>query len=195
MLKIQNGWETQSLDQIESMSPTIPDSPISRWSRRPSNASDVYLMSPMDHSNHVRFASKDLPTGSASALMAVTGASSNYLPSLNSAAPIDSRREKRRSLNGRAPPNLSRSNDTPQSPVTPRAAVSAGTARSMMSNQAEKDAIDTLLFMSSPNNSKTMKQREPRASANHHQSLHTTPKSSLRTKKVDFEIPKNSSRR
>jgi hypothetical protein len=195
MLKIQNGWESQSLDQIESMSPTIPDSPISRWSRRPSNASDAYLMSPMDHSNHVRFASRDLPSGSASALMAVTGVSSNYLPSLAPAALIDTRREKRRSLNGRAPPNLPRSNDTPHSPVTPRAAVSAGTARSMMSNQAEKDAIDTLLFMSSPNNSKTLKHRGPRIPTNPHQSPRTTPKSSSRIKKVDFEIPKPPSRR
>lgn len=87
-------------------------------------------------------------------LISVTG--SNAGPMLGPAPDISSRR-KRRSSASHAPPPLLSANQrkhysdlgaTPRTPATPR----AGILR-MPSQQAEKDAVDTLLFMSSPNNS------------------------------------------
>jgi hypothetical protein len=79
-------------------------------------------------------------------------------PHLAPAAPIETSRRNRRSSSQRDPPSLlsthhggkSRSDLGPGAryPSTPR----AGILR-MPSQQAEKDAVDTLLFMSSPNNS------------------------------------------
>ncbi|KAF1976592.1 hypothetical protein BU23DRAFT_578498 [Bimuria novae-zelandiae CBS 107.79] len=87
-------------------------------------------------------------------LISVTG--SNSGPMLGPAPEFGSRR-KRRSSGSRHPPPLLSSNQRkhysdlgagPQTPATPR----AGILR-MPSQQAEKDAVDTLLFMSSPSNS------------------------------------------
>jgi hypothetical protein len=90
-------------------------------------------------------------------LMTVTGTSPGMLAP---AADIASRRKRRSSASHHPPPLLS---STPRKhysdlgahaggPRTPNAVPRAGILR-MPSQQAEKDAVDTLLFMSSPNNS------------------------------------------
>lgn len=79
-------------------------------------------------------------------------------PSLAPAADLTSPTSKRRSYHGRAPPTLGNANygnttnGQLMSPQTPRRNLLR-----MPSQQAEKDAVDTLLFMSSPNNSSTTK--------------------------------------
>lgn len=78
-------------------------------------------------------------------------------PILAPAAEIGSRRKRRSSASRAPPPLLSTSqrkhySDLSGSPRTPTTVPRAGILR-MPSQQAEKDAVDTLLFMSSPNNS------------------------------------------
>ena len=89
-------------------------------------------------------------------LISVTGGSETT-PMLGPAADLGSRRKRRSSASHHPPPPLLGSNQrrhysdltgTPRTPATPR----PGILR-MPSQQAEKDAVDTLLFMSSPNNS------------------------------------------
>lgn len=164
MFKISNGLEQQSIEQIESLPPS---SPASRFSRRASISSDGYMLSPIgapSPSRHFHDLSRDKALPSSAALMAVSGASSDLPPE-----PIlTERRLKRRTWNGRPPPVLSKSSMKQsslgqQEPLTPTA------AQPLFHNQAEKDAVDSLLFMSSPNNSANMKHARP--------------------KKVDFEIP------
>jgi hypothetical protein len=87
-------------------------------------------------------------------LISITGAHPGY--GLAPAPDIQTGR-RRRSSTSHAPPALLGANQRkhysdigaePRTPATPR----AGILR-MPSQQAEKDAVDTLLFMSSPNNS------------------------------------------
>lgn len=78
-------------------------------------------------------------------------------PMLAPAAEIGSRRKRRSSASRAPPPLLSSSqrkhySDLGASPRTPTTTPRAGILR-MPSQQAEKDAVDTLLFMSSPKNS------------------------------------------
>jgi hypothetical protein len=81
-------------------------------------------------------------------------------PSLAPAAPISPARPGRRSISSRIPPNLTTSHITPKSsgqPTTPTSnPIRQGILR-MPSQQAEKDALETLMFMSSPNNSSNLK--------------------------------------
>ena len=87
-------------------------------------------------------------------LISITGAHPGY--GLAPAPTFQSRRRSRSSVSHVPPPLLGASQRKhysdvgagPRSPATPR----AGILR-MPSQQAEKDAVDTLLFMSSPNNS------------------------------------------
>ena len=78
-------------------------------------------------------------------------------PALAPAAEIGFRRKRRSSASHAPPPLLGSSqrkvlSDLGAAPRTPTGAPRAGILR-MPSQQAEKDAVDTLLFMSSPNNS------------------------------------------
>ena len=187
MLKVQNGWESQSIEQIETLSAHqhTPESPASKFSRRPSTSSEGYLASPVGQTSPSRQMLRVLQsrvqisaTPAATALMAVAGASSLHPPSLAPAPPIISPgKRNRRSLNGRAPPMLSKPSlkqqrSGPRVPVTPTSSGPGG----YLQNQAEKDAVDSLLFMSSPNNSNNMKYSQE-------------PQSASRPKRVDFEIP------
>jgi hypothetical protein len=87
-------------------------------------------------------------------LISVTGSDTGAM--LGPAAEFSSRRKRRSSASHHPPPLLGSSERkhysdvgaNPKSPATPR----PGILR-MPSQQAEKDAVDTLLFMSSPNNS------------------------------------------
>jgi hypothetical protein len=197
MVKVQNGWEKQSLDELEEVQSTrgSPNSAPGRTDRlafdspstfdrqrRPSGISDhsdQMLMSPAsDPSGTLAAASScecsnarkaiapadrhavywrptTKPTMDAAVnLISVTG--SQHGLGLAPAPEIQVGRRRRSTVTHPPPPlmgtgqrkHLSDLGSGPRSPATPR----AGILR-MPSQQAEKDAVDTLLFMSSPNNS------------------------------------------
>ncbi|ORY10026.1 hypothetical protein BCR34DRAFT_602362 [Clohesyomyces aquaticus] len=182
MVKVQNGWEKQSLEELEELpsqrgSPTSAharsegsrppfESPlsISGRRRRPSGISvnsDQMLLSPglgsptvVTPSSYWRSGPKlQGPLSASHALATFTDTGPILAP-----APEIGPRRKRRSSASQAPPPLLASSqrkhysDLGGAPRTPTAAPRAGILR-MPSHQAEKDAVDTLLFMSSPNNS------------------------------------------
>jgi hypothetical protein len=188
MLKVQNGWESQSIEQIETLSASqYPGSPLSKQPRRPSGSSDGYIVSPIGQPSPSREASRmfqshihGTSTPASAPLMALAG--SMQPPSLAPAPPIVSpmRGRSRRTHNSRVPPMLSKPSLKRQSsssgpPLTPTGSL-PGSSQNLFQNQAEKDAVDSLLFMSSPNNSKNMKYSQEQ-------------RSTSRPKKVDFEIP------
>lgn len=102
-------------------------------------------------------------------LISVTG--SNQGPMLGPAPEIGSRRKRRSSASFHPPPLLGSNQRkhysdlgaASRTPATPR----AGILR-MPSQQAEKDAVDTLLFMSSPNNSSRLAHTSADARAQRH---------------------------
>lgn len=179
MVKVQNGWEKQSLDELEEVHSQrgSPNSAPGRSDRlafdspsmggRPrrqsgvSDYSDPMLMSPA--SDPLRSHAITPPTywrpgtkpamNAAASLISITGANAGH----GLAPAPDIQAGHRRRSNSHAPPSLIGSSQKkyfsdlgagPRTPATPR----AGILR-MPSQQAEKDAVDTLLFMSSPNNS------------------------------------------
>lgn len=208
MVKVQNGWEKQSLEELEDQT-SQRGSPISAPARtegsrstfdspralgrgrRPSAVSDnsdqvmlspaqstpsdvsrsvaatpsctlhLYLVEESITDAYTAFWRSVPPKLQAPAFINPTpnrGLSNG--PVLAPAAEIGSRR-KRRSSASFAPPALLSSNQrkyysdlgsTPRTPTTTTTTPQAGILR-MPSQQAEKDAVDTLLFMSSPNNS------------------------------------------
>ncbi|KAF1952349.1 hypothetical protein CC80DRAFT_495417 [Byssothecium circinans] len=187
MVKVQNGWEKQSLEELEERT-SQQGSPASITSRsngsrltfdspseadrrrRPSGVSensDQMMMSPGQStpsdqsrslaatpSSYWRPSTKPAMYAAAN-LISVTGGS-DAGPMLGQAADLNPRRKRRSSASHHPPPLLGSNqrkhysdlSGTPRTPVTPR----PGILR-MPSQQAEKDAVDTLLFMSSPNNS------------------------------------------
>jgi hypothetical protein len=202
MIKVQNGWEKQSLEELEEQTSQqgSPMSAVGRSNgsrltfdspsdvdrrRRPSGVSetsDQMLMSPglstpsdpsrsqvatpgrFITSPKIQITDIDFvafwrpgakPTMHAAVnLITVTGSDAG--PMLGPAADINPRRKRRSSASYHPPPLLGPSqrqyysdlSGLPRTPATPR----PGILR-MPSQQAEKDAVDTLLFMSSPNNS------------------------------------------
>jgi hypothetical protein len=204
MVKVQNGWEKQSLEELEERTsqqgsplsatsrsngsrPTFDSPTISERRRRPSGVSDnsEHMMlspgqsTPSDLSrSHANTPSCMCPNSFANAranmviafwrhgakptmnaavnLISVTGSDAGGM--LRPAAEFSSRRNRRSSASNHPPPLLGSdprkhysdlsAMATPRTPATPR----PGILR-MPSQQAEKDAVDTLLFMSSPNNS------------------------------------------
>ena len=164
MLKVQYGWERQNLDQLEAITPSasVPTTPVyptkSNRRRRLSSHSDAaerYLMSPAGHagSHQIPHLLQDLSDIARSTWVEPSAAAArgNFQgPSLAPAAPISANRPSRRSISSRVPPPLTTVGVAPTTPVR------SGILR-MPSQQAEKDAVDTLLFMSSPNNSANMK--------------------------------------
>jgi hypothetical protein len=159
MLKVQNGWENHSLDELEAMTP--PPTPVrSRAGTGTSQSlnvfaetSDRYLHSPltMETPNHMPRLLRDI---SSPDWIRQTPANVKPIPngrSLAPAAPI-SGRSNRRPVWTKTPPMLSAANiprSTAEQPTTPQR---HGILR-IPSGQAERDAVDTLIFMSSPNNS------------------------------------------
>jgi hypothetical protein len=102
-------------------------------------------------------------------LISVTG--SHHGPMLGPAPNFESRRKRRSSASFHPPPLLGSTprkhfsdiGAGPRTPATPR----PGILR-MPSQQAEKDAVDTLLFMSSPNNSGRLPHTSADARAQRH---------------------------
>jgi hypothetical protein len=159
MLKVQNGWENHSLDELEAMTP--PPTPArSRAGTGASQSlsmfaetSDRHLHSPStkETPNHMPRLLRDLSSSDwiRQAPASVTPIANGRL--LAPAAPISSR-SNRRPLWTKSPPMLSAANiprSTAEQPTTPQR---HGILR-IPSGQAERDAVDTLIFMSSPNNS------------------------------------------
>ncbi|KAF2816911.1 uncharacterized protein BDZ99DRAFT_513180 [Mytilinidion resinicola] len=179
MVKVQNGWEKRTIDELEEL-PSQRGSPIglsgrrsldsprfAERRRRPSGVSetlDQYMASPSQASpNGISRSLNGTPPSSwrpgssqplpQTRLMYTEGNASNA-PALAPAADIVSRRN-RRSNSTHVPPMLSTQRkyySDVGAPSTPTTIPRAGILR-MPSQQAEKDAVDTLLFMSSPNNS------------------------------------------
>ncbi|KAI4610271.1 uncharacterized protein J4E87_010823 [Alternaria ethzedia] len=180
MVKVQNGWEKQSLDELEESQSQrgSPNSAPGRTDhlafespatidrqRRPSGVSDIsdqMIMSPASDptrslagtpASYWRPGTRPAMNAAAN-LISITGAQHGY--GLAPAPTFQSGRRRRSSVSHVPPPLLGASQRKhysdvgagPRSPATPR----AGILR-MPSQQAEKDAVDTLLFMSSPNNS------------------------------------------
>ncbi|KAF2870721.1 hypothetical protein BDV95DRAFT_574440 [Massariosphaeria phaeospora] len=186
MVKVQNGWERQSLEELEDQT-SQHGSPISgivrndasrltfesprsvERRRRPSGVSDhsdQIMLSPAQStpsdpsgvtpSLYWRSGTKPAMNASVN-LISVTGTDRSQM--LGPAAEFTPRRKRRSSASYAPPPllpttqrkhysDLSGMVSSPRTPATPR----PGILR-MPSQQAEKDAVDTLLFMSSPNNS------------------------------------------
>jgi hypothetical protein len=183
-MKVQNGWEKQSLEELEERT-SQHGSPISVPGRtegyRPSLESPRYLghrrsPSGLSENSDQMMMSPGQPsppkvsgsdasfwraTNSAQTLghvnsIAISGSENG--PMLAPAAEIGHRRKRRSSTTFAPPPLLGSYQRKHYSdlggavPRTPTAIPRAGILR-MPSQQAEKDAVDTLLFMSSPNNS------------------------------------------
>ncbi|KAF2122343.1 hypothetical protein BDV96DRAFT_142592 [Lophiotrema nucula] len=210
MVKVQNGWERQSLEELEDAasqrgspnsaqarsessrppfeSPLTADRP-----RRPSGVSDApdpMLMSPGQGSPPVVsrstattpnsfWRSIPRPIGNS---VAVTGADGSVLAP---AAEIGPRRKRRSSASYAPPPLLGaaqRKHYSDLSGMTPRTPNANATPRAgilrMPSQQAEKDAVDTLMFLSSPNASN----RTP------HENVQPSPlRSEMAPRRVMFE--------
>jgi hypothetical protein len=175
MVKVQNGWEGHTIEQLETLparmsapSTPITQSPYSHHQRNSgsrrysiySETSDRYIHSPSSQTSPRMLA----PHASAGISSTQWQQSSIYQtaprnglsngPSLAPAAPISSGRSGRRSISSR-PPSLITSR-MPHSTTPTRTPARQGILR-MPSGQAEKDALETLLFMSSPNNSSNAK--------------------------------------
>ncbi|EON63667.1 hypothetical protein W97_02895 [Coniosporium apollinis CBS 100218] len=181
MLKVQHGWENRTLDELEvatsqHTSPLLStpgagrsqhnsDSPRARLPSAVSDTSDQPFFSPGSYTSRrssVSHAHSGGPSYHAStALHAATGtlySPSSSAPALAPAPDFTSGPRSRRSNPTRVPPMLSSLQyPTPQpsrlaEPRTPTSVPRQGILR-MPSQQAEKDAVDSLLFMSSPQNS------------------------------------------
>ncbi|KAF2127596.1 hypothetical protein P153DRAFT_387338 [Dothidotthia symphoricarpi CBS 119687] len=187
MVKVQNGWEKQSLDELEEAHsqhgspnsasggsrPTFGSPSSTNYQRRPSGVSensDQILMSPgSDPSrSHATTPFSYWHPGTKPAMNAAVNlinVTSTYPGRGLAPAPDFDTGRRRRANTTNTMPSLpgtghrkyfSDLGAVSRAPVTPR----AGILR-MPSQQAEKDAVDTLLFMSSPNNS----QRFPNTSS------------------------------
>lgn len=164
MYKVQHGVEHHNLDELEAMTDlSMPSTPArspagtgtSRRLSMFSEASDPYLQSPAatEFPKETPKLLQDLASGDYRSPKASNTHTNGR--TLQPAAPISSR-SSRRSMLSKAPPMLSTAGiprSTGDYPTTPQR---HGILR-MPSKQDEKDAVDTLLFMSSPNNSNNMR--------------------------------------
>jgi hypothetical protein len=181
MVKIQNGWEKQSIDQLETLAAAhSPSVSAPRMSRHSSSSSEAYLMSPIVQTTPPQRSRLLQSHGRSNSTNSILGplhaAHAHQQPSLAPAPQITSRRSGRRNTTSRAPPSLSRASYH-STPVTPDTRLHGSSLLSCnLQNQAEKDAVDSLLFMSSPNNSSNMKYSRESAAF-------------VRPKRVGFESP------
>jgi hypothetical protein len=166
MVKVQNGWEGQNIDQVEQLSQSqlsSPASPAAAFARRESISSEAYILSPIPRTSPTHL-SQILQQHIHSPPLIGSNDQSHHLwpsPLAPAAQIISPRRHSRRSIGSRFPPNLSLSafNSRDQRnghPLSP-AGLDPSFQSPSLQNQAEKDAVETLLFMSSPNNSSNMK--------------------------------------
>jgi hypothetical protein len=181
MVKVQHGWEHHSLDQLEKATsqpstPMIPSTPITETPGR--RRESVYSETPEQFFNSPTMQSSPQPFPQAFHPQASAGHGFQYYPtpismatngpSLAPAAPISPARPGRRSMSSRVPPNLITSRipyDASGQPTTPTSNPARQGILRMPSQQAEKDALETLMFMSSPNNSSNLKHAASAASS------------------------------
>lgn len=185
MVKVQRGWETSTLDQLErgnfsqASTPLIPSTPVSTNTNRRresvhSDTSDRFFNSPNKQTSPQSFPRAfeyhQSSPGHGFQYYPTPASTSTNGPSLAPAAPIAPARPGRRSMSSRVPPNLI-TNRIPHTtlgqpqPTTPTSnPVRQGILR-MPSQQAEKDALEAMMFMSSPNNSSNLKHAASAASS------------------------------
>ncbi|KAF2089611.1 hypothetical protein K490DRAFT_63747 [Saccharata proteae CBS 121410] len=183
MIKVQNGWEQKSIDEVETIAsqrstpmlqtPTSAnfrgetDSPIRR--RTSSYDDSEYMASPgmtnspgLTRTLNGHAATYHNPDSRPTTSSTIT----SLAPSLAPAPDITPQRRPRRSLTSHVPPTLG-SSTRPSHPTTTINAPTTPTANKtrppgilrLPSQQAEMDAVDSLLFMSSPGNSNGFRQQ------------------------------------
>lgn len=172
MVKVQRGWETSTLDQLErgdfsqASTPSTPVATNSNQRRESvySDTSDRFFNSPNMQTSPQPFPRAyeyhQPSPGHGFQYYSTPANRTTNGPSLAPAAPIAPARPGRRSMSSRAPPNLITNrmpHTTSGQPTTPTSnPVRQGILR-MPSQQAEKDALEAMMFMSSPNNSSNLK--------------------------------------
>lgn len=165
MVKVQHGWQTRSLDELESLASASPKSNASPYLHHPSRASPFSPRAPPGiHSKMNRKWSDSSSSEDSRSDQRLSALTSSTLPSTGSlnaqhqrvrslAPPADiipgtTRRRPTpneaawHSLSSHAHPSHLNSNSRPSSQRTPS-----------QNAAMEADAVETLLFMASPNNS------------------------------------------
>ncbi|KAK0390170.1 hypothetical protein NLU13_3742 [Sarocladium strictum] len=164
MLKVQNGWQSNSLDEVESMasqaaSPTSSNSTINRFSDIASPRIPLPSGAVQYGGDEVRHRPQSLSPP------AQVVSKPGLAPPASIRPSAGTHPNKRRHSNARPPPKLHTTghNASPNLPSQASPLVTAHLRpqdRAMYSphqNVREQDAIETLLFMSSPGNSANMK--------------------------------------
>ena len=179
MLKVQNGWESRTIDEIEAMTSQhgSPMSLTSPW-RQTAAGPRLQPSAAATHASQVLNGSlrTDQPPTSAHLPYSASAIPNSTAPSL--APPVDfgaKANPRRTTLSGRVPPHLDGTNNSnlsassissaasahsgPLIPVTPPLHDTPATLQtpSQRATASERDAIETLLFMSSPGNSQTFR--------------------------------------
>lgn len=148
MLKVQNGWESQNIEQLEqlpiaSSKRATTESPLADWSRRLSISSgDNYIVSPMSavraphDTSRVLQRQLQFPNAPPPVPRYITHESSPLAPP---AQITSQRRPGRKSISSRFGPAIGRNRST--------SSVSQG-----LTSREEQNAVESLMFMSSPKN-------------------------------------------
>ncbi|KAI2633552.1 hypothetical protein GGS26DRAFT_50934 [Hypomontagnella submonticulosa] len=189
MVKVNNGWQGNTIDEVESLasqaaSPTSSTSTL--HGRHGTSASPRIPIAPMRHrasSNATSPIGQYPPQGRAyepiwrevNAKASTSTSPVSQMPTLAPPAPIQPRQaaHPRRSSNARFAPAYLSHHASPHTPAQPsplQTTPSQGTARtpnvdpilfSPHQNVREQEALETLMFMSSPGNSANVKHAFP----------------------------------
>lgn len=167
MVKVQNGWQTRSLDEVESLASQSPRSTVSGFPRNPLHSPRSVMSGNLQRTWSSSDSSEDGPVAQ---LRAAAYGNAMQAPQLKRglAPPADIISGSRR----RPPPNANGfTQGLLHSPSKHRHAVRPAPKLRTPSQTAaqEADAVETLLFMASPGNSQ------------HHPPIFTPVESSLRS--------------
>lgn len=164
MVKVQNGWQSRSLDEIESMASASPRSNVSGSAESPRRLIQPRAMRKWSESSSSDSGRSDTLHSIPSArLPSVPEFSGNAPRGLAPPADIVAGQRRRLALNTHG--------ESISSKRSPRAARPSASQRTPSQNAAmEADAVETLLFMASPNNSGY----HPHSQASHESSLRST---------------------
>jgi hypothetical protein len=160
MLKVQNGWQTRSLDELESIASASPRSTVSAFPQQ--NTSSTF-MSPQSHA-HPRLQrtwseSTSSESNRSDGHLQVVQPSADTRPrpappTRSLAPPADIKAGARRRPTPNNGPSLAGMTASPLFAGRSPAVRPPGSQRTPSQNAAmEADAVETLLFMASPNNS------------------------------------------
>lgn len=152
MIKVQNGWQTRSFDEVESLASQSPRSTVSGFHRSPQPQSLVSPRSAMSR-QYQRESSESDSSDSTVALESRGLVNMSGSPQVAArralAPPIDilpSSSRRRRTSNGINGSRIHARHMHTSRPITNQRTPSQNAAM-------EADAVETLLFMASPNNS------------------------------------------